>query len=146
MIICNKIKNTLEIPSFFQETYISSIPKQKSKGSLSLETQRGKFVVNRLKSIFMRLLYNSNINQIEKHLADSNIGGQKNRSARDHLFILHLVINECKYGKSKTPTDITFKANVLTLYGQKKTFIDLYKNGVQSVSVSGLPLCSEGLV
>ena len=92
-----------------------------------MEAQKGIFLVNRLRLIFMRLLYNSNIDQIENHLADSNIGGRKNRSARDHLFILHSVINECKYGKSKTPTDITFKYIISQCFD-----IDLSVNSVSS--------------
>ena len=42
LTICNSIKNKIEIPDFFKEVYISSIPKKK-KNPLSLEAERGIF-------------------------------------------------------------------------------------------------------
>ena len=74
--ICNHIKNSLEIPDFFKDVFISSIPKKKIN-PLSLEAECGIFLVNKLRSVFMRLLYNSNIEQIENNLSNANIGGRK---------------------------------------------------------------------
>ena len=85
--MCNQIKNSLEIPNFFQDVFISSIPKKKIS-PLSLSAERGIFLTNRVRSIFMRLLYNSNIAEIEKNISNGSIGGRKNNSARDHLFVL----------------------------------------------------------
>ena len=59
LILCNKIKNTQEIPTFFKETNISAIPK-KRKNPTSLDSKRGIFLINQLRAVFMKLLYNSN--------------------------------------------------------------------------------------
>ena len=104
--ICNSIKNKTEIPDFFREVFISSIPKKKKK-PLSLEAERGIFLVNRIRSIFLRLLYNSNIGEIEKNLSNASIGGRKNCSARDHLFVLQAVIIDSNHNK---------KVNIVKLY------------------------------
>ena len=90
---CNKIKNTLYIPEVFKNVFITSIPK-KRKSSLSLSDQRGIFLVPKLRSIFVKLVYNSIIGIIESNLSSSNIGARKNKAPRDHLFVLYTVINE----------------------------------------------------
>ena len=42
----------------------------------------------------MKLIYNSKRDIIEKKLSQSNIGERKQKSPRDHLFVLNGIINE----------------------------------------------------
>ena len=94
--MCNEMKRELNIPSTIRDAYISAIPKGK-KSPLELENLRGIFLTNKVKSILIKLVYNSTINIIKDNLSESNIGARKGRSTRDHIFVMNSVINEtCK--------------------------------------------------
>ena len=90
-----------------RNTNISSIPKKK-KSPLFLEGERGIFLVPKIRSILMKLSYNSNIETIEDHLTESNIGARKGKAPRDHLFVLNSIIIECVNGRRKEEIDIVF--------------------------------------
>ena len=64
LIICNKIKQSFIIPKTINQAYISSIPKKK-KNKLDLNSERGIFMVNKLRSILIKLVYNSKVNILE---------------------------------------------------------------------------------
>ena len=137
LLLCNKIKNTLNIPSFFRETFISAIPKKK-KCPTSLESSRGIFLINKVRSLFMRLIYNSNIKNIEAKLSNSNIGGRKGKSSRDHLFMLYSIMSDIKHNKKSQCLDLVWydiKSCFDGLWGTK-TYHDLYINGVQNNSLN----------
>ena len=71
----------------------------KNKGSrLSLENERGIFIQTILKKILDKLIYSDNIEQINSNMSDSNIGARKSRNIRDHVFILHGIINSVVSG------------------------------------------------
>ena len=72
----NKIKETLVVPPSFNEAYIKAIPKKK-KSSLKLDKERGIFLVNKLRSILVKLINNSNTDNIEENMTASNIGAKK---------------------------------------------------------------------
>ena len=74
--MCNKIKNEINIPTTLRDAFITAIPKGK-KSPLELENMRGIFLVNKVKSILMKLIYNSSITKIEENLSKSNIGACK---------------------------------------------------------------------
>lgn len=66
----------------------------KSKGSrLSLESDRGIFVLSVLKRIIDKLIYNDMYEHIDINMSDSNIGGRRNKNIKNHLFIVHGIIN-----------------------------------------------------
>ena len=137
LILCNKIKNTEEIPTFFRETFISAISKKK-KDPTSLESERGIFLVNRIRMIFMKLLYNSNIQNIESKLTNSNIGGRKGKSARDHLFVLYAILTDIKQNKKSKCLDLVWYdlASCFDGLWGAKTYLDLYSNGVNNNSLN----------
>ena len=137
LLICNKVKNTQEIPNFFQDTYISAIPK-KQKNPTNLDSLRGIFLINKVKSIFMRLLYNSNINNIEDNLTNSSIGGRKGKSARDHLFVLFSILTDIKQNNNSRCQDLVWYDLSCCFDGlwAAKTYLDLYNNGVQNNSLN----------
>ena len=104
----NGIKNTLVIPRFFRNVFITSIPKKKKFSSLLLEKERGIFLVTKLRAIFSKLLYNSIIETIEENLSKSSIGARKGRSPRDHLFVINSILNEVINSKSHKEIDLVF--------------------------------------
>ena len=46
-----------------------------------------------LKKILDKLLYNDNYEDIDKNMSDSNVGTRKKRNIKDHLLLVHGVIN-----------------------------------------------------
>ena len=72
---------------------------------MSLDNERGIFVVSVMKKIIDQLIYNDRYYDIEMGMSDSNIGGRKNRSIKDHLFIIYGVINSVINGNDE-PIDI----------------------------------------
>ena len=55
LMIFNRIKDTSKIPSMWNQAYIKSIPKKK-KAPMVLLSERGIFLVNKLRSILMKLI------------------------------------------------------------------------------------------
>ena len=56
LIMFNKLKDKNEIPQFMRRVMIKTIPKKGSK--IVLKNERGIFIVNSVRSIFLRLLFN----------------------------------------------------------------------------------------
>ena len=68
----NKMKTESDVPMFMRKASVSTIPKKGSK--LLLKNERGIFIVNSLRSILMRLIYNLNQPMLEHHMSNSNVG------------------------------------------------------------------------
>ena len=103
----NKLKNSNEIPYFFKNVYVTTIPK-KLKSQLDLINLRGIFLVPKLRGILMKLIYNSIIDVIEDNLSSSNIGARKKKSPRDHLFVVYSVIHKTLNEKGVPDLDLVF--------------------------------------
>ena len=146
LMLCNKVKNTMEIPDFFQDAYISAIPKKKKCPS-SLSSERGIFLLNKVRMVFLKLLYNSNIPNIEKNLSNSNIGGRKGKASRDHLFVLFSIMSDIKQNKTSNCLDLVWydlESCFDGLWGTK-TYTDLYHNRVQNNSLNLIKKINENL-
>ena len=70
-----------------------------------MNSDHGIFLLTIMKTILDKLLYNENYNDIDKNMSDSNIGSRKKHNAKDHLLIIHGVINSVIKGK-EDPIDI----------------------------------------
>ena len=92
-------------PDFTLNGFIFSL--YKGKGDrLSLDNDRGIFILSVVKMIIDKMNYNDCYDTIDSNMSDSQIGGRKNRNIRNHLFILYSIVNHVKHGGSK-PIDIT---------------------------------------
>ena len=80
LMMFNKIKNEQMIPDFFNFANITTIPKKGSK--LELKNERGIFRVSVVRSILMRLIYNSRYPEIDQNISDCQMGGRKQKTAR----------------------------------------------------------------
>ena len=102
--LVNGVKKNFCFPQFLQWANITTI--YKSKGSrLSLESDRGIFVISVLKRIMDKLIYNDMYDYIDRNMSDSNIGGRRDKNIRNHLFIIHGIINAVVKGDTE-PIDI----------------------------------------
>ena len=90
--LMNGIKHNQMLPDFMSLENITSI--YKLKGSrLSLENDRGLFILTVFKKVLDKLLYFDLYNEVDKNMSDSNIGARKNQNVRNHLFIIYGIVN-----------------------------------------------------
>ena len=78
----------------------------KNKGSrFELVNDRGIFNMSIFRKIVDRLIYDDKYEHIDANMSDSNVGGRKGRSIRNHLFIVYGIINSVMNNESP-PIDI----------------------------------------
>ena len=94
--LINKTKELLEIPQMMKTVNIALIPKPGNKNLQDIDNHRGVFLIHKFRSLLMKMLLNDKYDTIDQFMSDSNIGGRKNRSIRDHLFIVLGIIHEHK--------------------------------------------------
>ena len=92
LIMFNQLKHQGIIPSFMKRAIISPIPKKGSQ--FKFKNERGIFIVNSVRGLLMRLIYNSKYHIIDSHMSESNVGSRKNRSCIDHIFVLNSIVHE----------------------------------------------------
>ena len=98
LLLFNGMKSNMVVPDFIQHQNITSI--YKKKGSrLEMKNERGIFILTTLKKILDKLIYQEKQDDIDRHMSDSNIGARKNKQVKDHLFIIHGVVNSVVNGK-----------------------------------------------
>ena len=87
LMLFNKIKREGKVPQFMKSAVITTIPKKGSK--FVLKNERGIFVLSAVRTILMRLLYNTQYETINQSISDSNVGARKKMSSINHIFILN---------------------------------------------------------
>ena len=92
--LLNKIKEENEIPDYIKLADVATI--YKGKGSKTqLKNDRGIFLVTVFRSILMRLIYQDNYEILNRNISDSQVGGRKGKSVRNHIiWVLNGVISE----------------------------------------------------
>jgi hypothetical protein len=98
--LLNRVKIEIIVPWFMRLANITSIYKLKNS-RLNLENDRGIFVLTAIRMIMDRLLYNDLYPEIEENMSNSNIGALKNKNVRNHLFVVHGIINSVLKGEAK---------------------------------------------
>ena len=106
LIMFNKLKNQGIIPNFMKKATISTIPKSGSK--LVMKNERGIFVLSAVRTIFMRLIYNTKYEVINSNMSDSNVGGRKEKSCINHIFVIYGVIHETLSSKKNKSVTLQF--------------------------------------
>ena len=69
---------------------------------MDLENERGVFNLVLFRKILDKLIYQDNFSQIEANMSESNIGARKERNVRDHLFVVHGIVNDIVHKKEKS--------------------------------------------
>ena len=93
LVLVNKIKAEQKIPEFMEFANIVSIYKGKGEKS-SLENDRGIFIVNIMRSILMKLVYQDKYRIVDGNMTDSQIGARKGKNIQNHIFVLNAILNE----------------------------------------------------
>ena len=132
----NNLKDKGEIPDFMKVATIATIPKKGSK--FLLKNERGIFILSAVRTILMRLLYNTKYKIIDSHMSDSNVGGRKHKSCINHIFVLNGIIHDVLSSKKNIPVTIQ-------IYDYKQMFgsmdldeaiSDLYDSGMKDNSLT----------
>ena len=100
----NNIKEAQTVPKFMRKAIITTIPKKGSK--LLQKTEIGIFLVNCVRSILMRLIFNQKYQMLDGHMSDSNVGGRKNKSGINHIWAVNRIIHDQLTSIKKTPVVI----------------------------------------
>ena len=101
LTLLNRVKDELFIPEFMQVVNIVSIYKGRGEKS-SLQNDRGIFIVNLVRSIMMKLVYQDKYSVVDENMSDSQIGARKKKNIRNHIFVLNGIINEALNTKGKS--------------------------------------------
>ena len=100
----NKVKDEIYLPECFRTAQITMIHKKKCK--LDLNNWREIFVTSVLRTILMKILHERIYHQVESSMTDSQIGSLKNKSVRNHLFVVNSVISDVLSSAKKPPIDL----------------------------------------
>ena len=92
LIMFNKLKSHGVIPKFMKKATISTIPKPGSK--FLLKNERGIFILSAVRTIFMKLLYNTKYETLNSNMSDSNVGGRKLKSGINHIWVVNRIIHD----------------------------------------------------
>ena len=84
------------LPIFMSLSNITTIFKKGSR--FNLNNDRGIFILTVLKKILDKLIYGDNYKDLDANMSDSNIGARRKRSIKDHLLIIHGIINSVVRG------------------------------------------------
>ena len=104
LYLANGVKENFHYPGYMQWANITTI--FKNRGSrFSLDSDRGIFGISILKKIIEQLIYTDKFEHIDKNMSDSNIGGRRKKSIKNHLFIVYGIINSVVKGDAE-PVDI----------------------------------------
>ena len=96
--LMNSVKQNMSIPTNMRLSNNTTI--YKSRGSrLEMSNDRSIFVLTVMRKFMDKLTYLDKYPDIDLSMSRSNIGARKNRNIRDHLFIIHGVINSVIQGE-----------------------------------------------
>ena len=79
IIMKDKIKDEMSFPDFMQ--FVNIVCIYKGKGDkMDLQNDRGIFLVNVIKSIFMKMVWSEVYDILDDNMSDSNVGGRKKKT------------------------------------------------------------------
>ena len=118
LTLFNRMKEENFIPDFVRLADVATIYKGKGDKS-DLKNDRGIFLVTIFRSILMRLIYQDFYNDLDKSISDSQVGGRKAKSVRNHVWVLNGIICDILSKKHNHPVD-------LQIYDYKQCFDSLW--------------------
>ena len=101
LLMFNNLKKENVIADFMNYANITTVPKKGPK--IDLRNQRGIFRVSVLRSILMRLIYNSKYDKIDKNISDGQMGARKGKGCKTNIWIINGIIHETLQNKKMKP-------------------------------------------
>ena len=127
----SKIKHEISFPEFMQ--FVNIVCIYKGKGDkMDLQNDRGIFIVNVIKSIFMKGVWSEVYDTLDENMSDSNVGGRKKKNIRNHVFIINGIINDVINGNAD-PIDVEIidYRQCFDSMWLSESINDLYESGIQ---------------
>ena len=129
----NRMKQECIIPDFVRMADVATIYKGRGEKS-DLQNDRGIFLVTVYRSILMRLIYLDKYELLDNSMSDSQVGGRRGKSVRNHIWILNGVITDVLSSKKRKPVDVQifdYKQCFDSLWLQE-CMKDIYLGGIQN--------------
>ena len=104
LMLVNRMKVQMKIPEDLRTANVTIIHKKGNK--VDLNNWRGIFVTSVVRGILMKMNYERTYEIIDKNMTDAQIGARKNKSVRNHLFVLNAIIGDVMSSKKKDSIDI----------------------------------------
>ena len=104
IMLMNGVKSAFYIPHFLELADITSLFKMKGS-RMDLVNDRGIFILSVIREILDKLIYQDKYDDIAQGMSDSNIGAQKKKGIKNHLFVVYGIINSVLY-EEKSCIDI----------------------------------------
>ena len=105
LLMFNRMKDYMSIPNCLKMANITMIHKKGSK--LDLNNWRGIYVTSVLRKILMKMLHERTYQKVASSMTVSQIGAQKLKSVRNHIFVLNSIISDVLGSVKKPPIDIS---------------------------------------
>jgi hypothetical protein len=86
IMLMNGVKSSFYIPHFLELADITSLFKMKGS-CMDLVNDRGIFILSVIRKILDKLIYQDKYDDIAQGMSDSNIGAQKKKGIKNHLFV-----------------------------------------------------------
>ena len=136
LIMFNGIKDEGIIPEFMNYSNITTVPKKGSK--IELKNQRGIFRVSVIRSILMRMIYNSKYDEIDKNISDGQMGARKGKGCKTNIWIINGIIHETLHNKKKKPIVLQVYdfAQMFDSINLKEALNDIFDYGLNDDNLS----------
>ena len=105
LLMFNRMKDEMHIPDCLKTANITMIHKKNNK--LDLNNWRGIYVTSVLRKVLMKMLHERTYQKVASSMTVSQIGAQKLKSVRNHLFVLNSIISDVLGLAKKPPIDIS---------------------------------------
>ena len=102
----NKLKKEKLIPMLMNYANITTVPKRGSR--VELLNQRGIFRTSVIRSILMRLIYDTKYSDIDGKMSECQMGGRKGKGCKNNIFILNGLIHDVLSSKKMKPILLQF--------------------------------------
>ena len=100
----NCLKKQKIIPGFMNFANVTTVPKKGSR--IEPSNERGIFRVSVLRSILMRLIYDQKYPIVNENMSDCQMGGRKNKSSKNNIFLVNGLIHEAVKSKNVKPISL----------------------------------------
>ena len=117
VMMFNRLKKEQQIATFMNYTNITTVPK--SGSLIELKNERGIFRVEIVRSILMRMIYDTKYPSIDRKMSDSQMGGRKGKGCRNNIFIINGIIHDVMKAKNSKPA-------LLQIYDYAQMFDSIY--------------------
>ena len=108
---------------------ITTVPKKGSR--LLLTNERGIFRVSVIRSILMRLIYNSKYPDIDENISDCQMGARKGKNCKNNIFIVNGIIHDVLKSTKNKPVllQIYDYAQMFDSINLQKAISDVFDTG-----------------